>query len=383
MSGAELAGLIVAVAVLAYLLRGAAAPGALLAMTVAGWIEILLFLALLTALTPLLGGYMARVFRGEAQALASSSARCTACWASTRRAARTGRATPAPCWSSARCSASCSTWSCARRACTRGTRRTCSPHVGPVLQHRRVVRDQHELAVLRRRDDALELLADGRPGRPELRLRRRRHRRRDRVHPRARVALGQGDRRLLRRPRPRDALRPAAALGRSSGSCSSPRASSRRSAGPSMRPPHRAHADLRLGPVASRRRSRCSAPTAAASSTSTRRCRSRTRRGSRTSSRCWRSCVIPAGLTATYGRMVDNRRQGWMVFGAMMTLFVVAVAVIYVAETGPTPAMQAAGLDRRQPRGQGACASASARPRCSPPSRPPPPAARSTPRWSR
>ena len=54
--------------------------------------------------------------------------------------------------------------------------------------------------------------------------------------------------------------------------------------------------------------------------------------------------IIPAGLTAMYGRMVDNRRQGWMVFGAMMTLFVVAVAVIYVSESGPTPAMQAAGL---------------------------------------
>ena len=54
--------------------------------------------------------------------------------------------------------------------------------------------------------------------------------------------------------------------------------------------------------------------------------------------------VIPAALTATYGRMVENRRQGWMVFGAMMTLFVVAVAVIYINETGPTPAMHAAGL---------------------------------------
>jgi potassium-transporting ATPase potassium-binding subunit len=54
--------------------------------------------------------------------------------------------------------------------------------------------------------------------------------------------------------------------------------------------------------------------------------------------------VIPASLTAMYGRMVDNRRQGWMVFGAMMTLFVVAVAVIYVNESGPTPAMHAAGL---------------------------------------
>ena len=54
--------------------------------------------------------------------------------------------------------------------------------------------------------------------------------------------------------------------------------------------------------------------------------------------------IIPAALTATYGRMVDNRRQGWMVFGAMMSLFIVAVAVIYINETGPTPAMHAAGL---------------------------------------
>ena len=36
----------------------------------AGWIEILLYIALLTALTPVIGGYMARVFRGEITALA-------------------------------------------------------------------------------------------------------------------------------------------------------------------------------------------------------------------------------------------------------------------------------------------------------------------------
>jgi K+-transporting ATPase ATPase A chain len=54
--------------------------------------------------------------------------------------------------------------------------------------------------------------------------------------------------------------------------------------------------------------------------------------------------IVPASLTAMYGRMVGNRRQGWMVFGAMMTLFVVAVTLIYVSESGPTPAMQAAGL---------------------------------------
>jgi potassium-transporting ATPase potassium-binding subunit len=54
--------------------------------------------------------------------------------------------------------------------------------------------------------------------------------------------------------------------------------------------------------------------------------------------------IIPAGLTAMYGRMVGNRRQGWAVFGAMMALFVVAVVVIYVAESHATPAMHAAGV---------------------------------------
>ncbi len=53
---------------------------------------------------------------------------------------------------------------------------------------------------------------------------------------------------------------------------------------------------------------------------------------------------IPAALTATYGRMVGNRRQGWTIFGAMMALFLVAVTVVYIAETGPTPAMDAAGI---------------------------------------
>ena len=54
--------------------------------------------------------------------------------------------------------------------------------------------------------------------------------------------------------------------------------------------------------------------------------------------------LIPTALTATYGVMVGSRRQGWAIFAAMMALFVVAVAAVYAAESGPTPAMQAAGL---------------------------------------
>ena len=40
-------------------------------MTFVGWVQILVLVAVLTALTPLLGGYMARVYQGERVALAS------------------------------------------------------------------------------------------------------------------------------------------------------------------------------------------------------------------------------------------------------------------------------------------------------------------------
>jgi K+-transporting ATPase ATPase A chain len=54
--------------------------------------------------------------------------------------------------------------------------------------------------------------------------------------------------------------------------------------------------------------------------------------------------LIPAGLTATYGRMVGSRRQGWAIFSAMTILFVVGVAVAYAAEQHGTPAQHLAGV---------------------------------------
>jgi K+-transporting ATPase ATPase A chain len=53
---------------------------------------------------------------------------------------------------------------------------------------------------------------------------------------------------------------------------------------------------------------------------------------------------IPASLTYTYGRMVGSRRQGWTIFAAMFALFAVSVVVIYAAERHGTPAQQAAGV---------------------------------------
>jgi potassium-transporting ATPase potassium-binding subunit len=54
--------------------------------------------------------------------------------------------------------------------------------------------------------------------------------------------------------------------------------------------------------------------------------------------------AIPAALTYTYGRMVGNQRQGWAIFSAMFVLFVVGVAVVYLAEQHGSPAQHAAGL---------------------------------------
>jgi K+-transporting ATPase ATPase A chain len=54
--------------------------------------------------------------------------------------------------------------------------------------------------------------------------------------------------------------------------------------------------------------------------------------------------VIPAALTVTYGRMVGSRRQGWAIFSAMALLFVVGVAVAYAAEQHGSPALHAAGV---------------------------------------
>jgi potassium-transporting ATPase potassium-binding subunit len=53
---------------------------------------------------------------------------------------------------------------------------------------------------------------------------------------------------------------------------------------------------------------------------------------------------IPASLTYTYGRMVGSRRQGWAIFAAMSVLFVASVVVVYVAEQHGTPAQHAAGV---------------------------------------
>ena len=54
--------------------------------------------------------------------------------------------------------------------------------------------------------------------------------------------------------------------------------------------------------------------------------------------------IIPASLPFAFGRMVGNRRQGYTIFGAMAFLFTISVVVVYLAERHGTPAAHAAGL---------------------------------------
>ncbi|HEY5193287.1 MAG TPA: potassium-transporting ATPase subunit KdpA [Solirubrobacteraceae bacterium] len=54
--------------------------------------------------------------------------------------------------------------------------------------------------------------------------------------------------------------------------------------------------------------------------------------------------IIPAALIFTFGRMTGNRRQGYAIYGAVIFMFLGAVAVAYIAEAHGSPAQHAAGL---------------------------------------
>ena len=63
--------------------------------------------------------------------------------------------------------------------------------------------------------------------------------------------------------------------------------------------------------------------------------------------------VIPAALVFLYGRMSGNRRQGYAIYGAMMVMFLGAVVVAYIAEAHGSPAQHAAGLHTQVISGSG------------------------------
>ena len=54
---------------------------------------------------------------------------------------------------------------------------------------------------------------------------------------------------------------------------------------------------------------------------------------------------IPAAITATFGKMVGNSKQGWAIFGAMAALALTGVVVATAAEQAGTPHLAAAHLE--------------------------------------
>ncbi len=54
--------------------------------------------------------------------------------------------------------------------------------------------------------------------------------------------------------------------------------------------------------------------------------------------------ALGAALTNVFGRMVGNSRQGWAIFAAMGVLFIVGVAICYWAEASGDPTLHALGL---------------------------------------
>jgi potassium-transporting ATPase potassium-binding subunit len=58
--------------------------------------------------------------------------------------------------------------------------------------------------------------------------------------------------------------------------------------------------------------------------------------------------VIPFALTATYGRLVGSRRQGWALFAAMAVIWAGMTATAVLAEQAGNPIVERAGVDQGQ-----------------------------------
>jgi K+-transporting ATPase ATPase A chain len=64
--------------------------------------------------------------------------------------------------------------------------------------------------------------------------------------------------------------------------------------------------------------------------------------------------LIPFALTATYGRLVGSRRQGWALFAAMAIIWMGMTATAIVAEQAGNPIVERAGVDQAQRAGASA-----------------------------
>jgi K+-transporting ATPase ATPase A chain len=61
---------------------------------------------------------------------------------------------------------------------------------------------------------------------------------------------------------------------------------------------------------------------------------------------CLAILAIAGALTYTFGKMVNNTKQGWALFAAMSVIFLLGTAVSYWAETEPNDAIVGLGIDQ-------------------------------------
>ncbi|HEY2494333.1 MAG TPA: potassium-transporting ATPase subunit KdpA [Paenibacillus sp.] len=57
---------------------------------------------------------------------------------------------------------------------------------------------------------------------------------------------------------------------------------------------------------------------------------------------------LAAALPYTFGLFAKNRKQGWVIFSAMMILFMVFLSLVYVSESNGNPALNRLGIDSSQ-----------------------------------
>ncbi|WP_282937783.1 potassium-transporting ATPase subunit KdpA [Paenibacillus sp. RC67] len=57
---------------------------------------------------------------------------------------------------------------------------------------------------------------------------------------------------------------------------------------------------------------------------------------------------LAAALPYTYGRFARNRKQGWVIFSAMMILFLLFLSLVYTSESAGNPLMNKLGIDASQ-----------------------------------
>ncbi|RGE43752.1 potassium-transporting ATPase subunit KdpA [Comamonas testosteroni] len=57
--------------------------------------------------------------------------------------------------------------------------------------------------------------------------------------------------------------------------------------------------------------------------------------------------LIPAGLTYAFGSMLLRRKQGWVLFGACMVMFIGFLALVFVAEQNGSGLLERAGADQQ------------------------------------